>query len=118
MTGIARPRVRRGSSPEAAAPSCPPGSPRWRSGALPTYRVAEIVAEPFELPVFIDAWKAQCHTCRHLEMTTQPLGNEVLRCRRHPLPSWGRGAIERSGYCIDARDDGPCGPDASLWEAQ
>ena len=76
---------------------------------MKTAPAGEIVAKPAMLPVFDDAWKAKCRSCKHL--LARP--NNAMRC-----------ALVRTGnnskwiYCIDHREPGAaCAPGAALWEA-
>lgn len=77
---------------------------------------AVIVAPPALLPVFDDAWKARCRSCRH-HYDRDPM---VPMACRHPYSVRRRGAVPMLYGCGDARFTeygGKCGPDALLWEA-
>ena len=67
------------------------------------------------------AWwdrREQCESCRHLNLREGQSGESVMRC--YAALTFRRPSREPLGvYCIDSRDeDGPCGPEARLYEAK
>ena len=58
----------------------------------------------------------QCETCRFFNLREGHEGEAIMRCIA--ALKFHRPSREMLGiYCIDARsENGPCGPDAKLWE--
>jgi hypothetical protein len=58
--------------------------------------------------------REQCERCQHCTLREGYEGEGVMRCKM--LRQGGAGG---AGYCIDARDEeGPCGPNARLFQEQ
>lgn len=62
-----------------------------------------------------DAMREKCQACKHRLVQNdarQDKPGTIWRCAASPVRGRGRFA-----YCIDARDGGKCGEDATMYEA-